>query len=260
LAVQLCEEWDINPVWLATGIGPQDLWPALPMPSLDQLREPQNAVFSSVFDRHLASLLLPDTNRYEVGSIPSNLEAATDYFKRLGLYYIQLQSELWISNLSSDSALEFAKELNKAGHEIFLRYPKEEWSVALKTAHQLSLSEQAREDRKKIPLRSGDVSVTIPNVKLKALDVLLARANRVAAESAKRLALIEFLKAPRESVSRWLSGKREPGGEIALRILQWVEEEERQQTNPGRALTRPGPKTQLRKSSYEKPKPGRTKS
>jgi hypothetical protein len=30
------------------------------------------------------------------------------------------------------------------------------------------------------------------------------------------------------SVSRWLSGEREPGGEIALLMLKWVELQERQ--------------------------------
>jgi transcriptional regulator with XRE-family HTH domain len=63
---------------------------------------------------------------------------------------------------------------------------------------------------------------------------LLARLNYAAQESGKMSALADFLgkatghKVPLASVSRWLSGKREPGGEITLMLLQWVERQERQ--------------------------------
>ena len=45
----------------------------------------------------------------------------------------------------------------------------------------------------------------------------------------KRADLIDFLDAPAESVSRALAtpGAREPGGEITLKMLYWVERQER---------------------------------
>ena len=57
---------------------------------------------------------------------------------------------------------------------------------------------------------------------------LLERLNRATKETGKMSALAVFLKVPLASVSRWLSGKREPGGEITLKLLQWVEQQERQ--------------------------------
>jgi DNA-binding transcriptional regulator YiaG len=62
----------------------------------------------------------------------------------------------------------------------------------------------------------------------KQLPSLLERLNQATTETGKMSALAAYLKAPLASVSRWLSGKREPGGEITLRMLRWVEHEEHQ--------------------------------
>jgi outer membrane biogenesis lipoprotein LolB len=72
----------------------------------------------------------------------------------------------------------------------------------------------------------GQTKAQLPN--------LLARLNRATSKSGKMSALADYLgkatgqKVPLASVSRWLSGKREPGGEITLKLLQWVEQQERQ--------------------------------
>jgi transcriptional regulator with XRE-family HTH domain len=60
------------------------------------------------------------------------------------------------------------------------------------------------------------------------LPTLLERLNLATKESGNMSALAKFLGVPLASVSRWLSGKREPGGEITLKLLQWVEQQERQ--------------------------------
>jgi DNA-binding transcriptional regulator YiaG len=55
---------------------------------------------------------------------------------------------------------------------------------------------------------------------------LLARLDKATKETGKKSALAEFLGVPLASVSRWLSGDREPGGEITLKMLRWVELQE----------------------------------
>jgi len=60
------------------------------------------------------------------------------------------------------------------------------------------------------------------------LDNLLAGLDRLVKEPGSKTALAGFLGAPLASVSRWLSGKREPGREITLKMLRWVEQQERQ--------------------------------
>jgi transcriptional regulator with XRE-family HTH domain len=52
---------------------------------------------------------------------------------------------------------------------------------------------------------------------------LLERLKKATAEPGAKSALAEFLDVPLASLSRWLSGEREPGGETTLRLLQWVE-------------------------------------
>jgi len=104
-------------------------------------------------------------------------------------------------------------------------------------------------------LTGVDVSVNIASVNSQLAN-LLHRLHIVTKEPGKKSELADFLSAPLASVSRWLSGEREPGGETTLRMLEWVRAQEANQTkSPGRALTQPEPKTQLRKMSHEKQKP-----
>lgn len=68
----------------------------------------------------------------------------------------------------------------------------------------------------------------------KQLPSLLERLRKATAETGKKSELADFLKrvtkanVPLASVSRWLSGEREPGGEMTLLLLRWVELQERQ--------------------------------
>jgi transcriptional regulator with XRE-family HTH domain len=105
-----------------------------------------------------------------------------------------------------------------------------------------------------ILLTDASICAKLPPVKSQ-LDNLLADLNRLTKESGKKTELAEFLGAPLASVSRWLSGEREPGGETTLRLLEWVQAEEaKQPKGPARATTRAERKTQLSKSYYEKTK------
>jgi len=61
------------------------------------------------------------------------------------------------------------------------------------------------------------------------MPILLERLKKATAGPGMKTALADFLSAPLASVSRWLSGEREPGGEIALQMLRWVEQQERKQ-------------------------------
>lgn len=70
--------------------------------------------------------------------------------------------------------------------------------------------------------RTGDVKVQLPG--------LLERLRKATTTPGKKTELAEALnpKAPLASVSRWLAGEREPGGEVTLQLLHWVEQQERQ--------------------------------
>jgi hypothetical protein len=59
------------------------------------------------------------------------------------------------------------------------------------------------------------------------LPKLLERLNKATSERGKKTALANFLGVSLAMVSQWLSGKREPGGETTLKLLHWVEQQER---------------------------------
>ena len=61
------------------------------------------------------------------------------------------------------------------------------------------------------------------------LPVLLERLNRATQAHGKKSELASYLGVELASVSQWLSGKREPGGETTLKMLHWVEVQERKQ-------------------------------
>jgi transcriptional regulator with XRE-family HTH domain len=81
---------------------------------------------------------------------------------------------------------------------------------------------------------------------------LLARLHSASKERGMKSALAAYLKVPLASVSQWLSGDREPGGETTLRLLHWVEQQERQPNTPGSATNTAKGKVTRQKAVYEK--------
>lgn len=89
------------------------------------------------------------------------------------------------------------------------------------------------------------------------LDKLFNRVLRVCANKSE---LARRLGVTSSHIQKWVTAREyEPGGEITLAMLEWVQAEEaKQQKSPGRAETRPEPKTRKRKSRNENLKSGQT--
>jgi transcriptional regulator with XRE-family HTH domain len=56
---------------------------------------------------------------------------------------------------------------------------------------------------------------------------LLERVRKATSEKGEKSKLAELIGVPLASLSQWLSGDREPGGEYTLKLLRWVELQER---------------------------------
>jgi hypothetical protein len=66
------------------------------------------------------------------------------------------------------------------------------------------------------------------------IDQLIRRLRALTAQPGKRSELARFLGVPMPRISEWLSGVYEPGGEVTLLLLKWVESQERiKQSGPG---------------------------
>ncbi len=131
------------------------------------------------------------------------------------------------------------------------------WLELLEDQHDYMM--ELRENTKKLGLTNVSVNENTPTVQL-TLPKLLQRLRAATEHFGARAELARFLDAKPAQVTTWLSGKREPGGSYTLAMLQWVEAMEAKQKSPGSVDTAARAKTQLRKSSYEKPKSGPPKS
>jgi transcriptional regulator with XRE-family HTH domain len=90
---------------------------------------------------------------------------------------------------------------------------------------------------------------------------LLERVRKATASEGMKSELAKLLGVPPSALSHWLSGRRQPGGETALKLLQWVEQQEAHQNkSPGSVQPPPGPKTQLGNSNEKKTESGPPKS
>jgi transcriptional regulator with XRE-family HTH domain len=100
-------------------------------------------------------------------------------------------------------------------------------------------------------LTAVTVSGNIPPVK-STMASLLDRLNEATSQRGMKSKLAKVMGVPLSNVSQWLSGEREPGGETTLRLLNWVIATEAKLESPGGVEAPPEPKTQVRKSGYEK--------
>ena len=64
------------------------------------------------------------------------------------------------------------------------------------------------------------------------LEILLSRAKKAVQQRGKKKELSVFMNVAPPRISEWLSGQKEPRGEHTLQLLQWVENQERQQIAP----------------------------
>jgi hypothetical protein len=90
------------------------------------------------------------------------------------------------------------------------------------------------------------------------LEKLFARVRRLTVERGAKGDLAEAIHVELPRLSEWLRGEYEPGGEVTLSILEWVEEQEakQQKEEASGALTPKARKTRSVKStSNEKVQP-----
>lgn len=193
---QILKEYPINPIWLATGRESPCL-----LDIIDDVLFPEaasrTALFSEVFEENYDAF--------------KNSIALQNYglFERLMEVLRQKDSSEAIQFLLSASPEAFTTLRN---YNLFHKEALDILGPETKAKKRL-LTDAATSDK---PL---DVKAQLPS--------LLERLKKATSETGKMSALAEYLGVPLASVSRWLSGKREPGGEITLKLLHWVEWQER---------------------------------
>jgi|GEM_PF-2520977 len=248
--------WTLNPLWLVEGEGGMVGSRAFTFPTAEELGVGLRSLFSKVFQGRLRSeFLAARTLRVVHPGLPVRLFTYDDSPQgrlmnrdRFG----QLIRE-WLAEFPDEAAARFLDELFLRGASLFARYPRETDKSAIakrkEAMYRIEAARQSLSDSHStpglvlVPLENWHKRNKLTDAESHAKDVpvkvqlpnLLERLNRATEKSGKMSALADFLtkatrtRVPLASVSRWLSGKREPGGEITLLLERWVKSQEERQ-------------------------------
>lgn len=236
IAWKIREIFGLSLTWQSTGYGPPN------ERDLDPWPKPDSILNSSILLSEVTESL-----RFQDLNSPAHKEQEKLWFKdrknktpfraSRSILLSVLKDNLveWLAAIPEDKTEELATEIIHVGQRFADEFSeKSDVKIAVRT-RALIWGEMREEIRKRLlPKTQNDFYLThtsnsdlLPEVKAQ-LPTLRERLNRATKESGKMSALADYLKVPLASVSRWLSGKREPGGEITLKLLHWVEQQERQ--------------------------------
>jgi transcriptional regulator with XRE-family HTH domain len=230
VAAKVCAAFDVSQAWLADGTGGAGGYIVISPEIAAQI--PPALWFSIAFDRFIKPTLSAEPQSALLELVRANQPA----FKAAGIEVKPVRTiGVGTSAVCRATLAGMFKSVMEAlpAHLVWPYY-----------SHLLAASNQFQSDHAdesaKSQLTPASTSATLPSVKSQ-LESLLVTLNRLAKAPGKKTELADFLGAPLASVSRWLSGKRDPGGETTLRLLEWVQAEEAKQTKspaPGSTGTR----------------------
>jgi transcriptional regulator with XRE-family HTH domain len=223
----------LNPRWLAEGAGiPFEVYFALyPTPQGMSVRAP----FSEVYRELIKAPFSRAQSIWSVGTeLPlREIVLGSDTQSRLAAR--DILSEIifdWICAQPDSTFSQFINALFLAGAELLNKFPPDRGEARL-----ARFVELLRSDAKlhiiersllseKYPLTDVTVSAKSNSVKSEMAN-LLDRLKRATSQRGDKSKLAKVLGVPLANVSQWLSGEREPGGETTLKLLRWVEQQER---------------------------------
>jgi hypothetical protein len=231
LARDLIEFLEINPFWLATGTG--GMRPPVILPTPADLGVSNSAVFSQVFDGLLSrALKKPKTDDAAKRHDAAELRLAADNLRSRKAGELTRFMEDCLDRLRDEEIEGFAYKVLRFAEACVENRPKDDWRNVLARRQRAALLEEYLEAQEKYQLTSDCALVTVSGVKENLLNLksLVATINRLTRKPGGKSELAEHLGLPLASISRWLSGEREPGGEYTLRLLRWVKQQQERQT------------------------------
>jgi transcriptional regulator with XRE-family HTH domain len=245
-----------HPVWVATGHG--DAQPGVPMPLASELGIDENMAFSEVFDTQLSKLFLSVSDPTKLEKADSGLDAS---LRHSMIVVLTERLKQWFREVPSPHHVELMQLLVQLGDGFIAQHSSDDWKTIYVRRGQMDVL-----DAKSKPVHSSgevlqknlltNVTVTDNITPVKStMANLLGRLNKATSQRGMKSKLAKVMGVPLVNISQWLSGTREPGGETTLRLLHWVEQQERQQNTLGSATNTAKGKTQSGSSTvYEKTK------
>jgi transcriptional regulator with XRE-family HTH domain len=241
LADAFCRHFDVNQAWLAVEFGKRDPYIALANRLESQI--PPRMAFSAAFARYIWSEM-KDAHKRGMGAgvrvgflhplgLPPEKGFEHSFCLEMAAAFKplpdELQSAFW--DALSNAIDRFYEEHNLKRERIGLirpsNWPKDRPLFDSAIFHKYMRGMVSEEMTvQKMLLTAIDALVIDGGVK-SYLKPLLSRLNRLTSEDGTKAELARALGVPLASLSRWLNGKREPGGEMALRLLSWAQQQER---------------------------------
>lgn len=225
----------LSPQWLAEGQGMMlyTYFVSYPMPEETGLGP--RALYSLVYETSLRALLFQSRSAWNVapdkpfplfrvgGGIVGRLEGRQIFLDILSG---------WLAGRPDARINDFLNDLLHQCSQVLDRHPREEDESAISRRVQEMLAIEAKlaVGLERYSQHSGLTNSSLKriNTPMLTLDQLVRKLKVRCRERGKKAALARKLGVPAARVSEWLSGKKEPGGETTLRLLQWVEQQERQ--------------------------------
>jgi hypothetical protein len=244
---------NVSALWLATGEGEQKS--IIPLPSLKSFGLPEDALFVEVFDLHVRPHWVSDIGEDTQAGQLTHI-ARSHHIKRwfhannLAAY----SRNEWLPRVPDSKLTEFFRKLHSAAEALVNQYPPlspEEYLERRTAMATLDADYNATRGLTPITAERNLSPMKSPLAKL------IDRVRDATRLKGMKAELAKSLNVPAPRVSEWLRSMDpvEPSGETTLRLLQWVEQQERQQNkSPGSAITLPEPKTQSKASNEKKPK------
>lgn len=232
VAWRIHEEFGVSLNWLDEEFGFADDTVAseiqFPRPGSPGL--PSRALLSTVAKAvHDASAASGEWSKVDAKSLSAVM---TDGANRwLNLTYLEIFSGEWIASVPPGQATALVDLLTATARKFIASFPPEPEQEIEKRANELIWRRLRIANARKFlfspkrPLTEVTELGKCQSVKLN-MENLLARLNRATSQTGMKSKLAKHMGVPLSNVSQWLSGKREPGGEITLKLLNWVEQQE----------------------------------
>ena len=233
LAFKINSKIPLNPAWLATETGDPNL--DFPLPAPEELGLDDRALFSQVYNESLRE-------RFEVMK-KADEELRHSLREKAGRIVVRgARDRLLILERLRHYVNDFAERVSDAHLAAFvedaINYIDDRADYYMDRSEEspdVQRKRQAEVARLRPILERWfqgkiDVDVAATCGKLEAMKEqwpgLLERLKSATKARGVASALARELGVPLASVSRWLNAKREPSGEIALKLLHWVEQRE----------------------------------
>lgn len=223
--------------WLWGGdMGPGDLDEDRALPPPEATKLPANALVTQVFEKvHGAGVNEVFARAAKGGTRRPRMINEEISHRAFHLFAIKLRLREWIARLPDGYTADFHDKIAQLA-SVYLKAAPAEPTADWEERYDALVWEEMRRDISKrtsvqdLGRESELDTITAPGnfsgVKL-TLAALLKRLNKATEQHGMKSKLAKYMGVPLPNVSQWLSGEREPSGETTLRLLYWVEQQER---------------------------------